>query len=420
VYKGIQEVFNPGGYRKFNNILGRTLGNDSAILIEYLADLYQYFYHKKQLTSDGWFFRTQETIEWETGISKYNQRKAVSQLKKFKFLDAKNKGNPSKKHYKVNGEFLMNILTFYEEYYKFENMVKRGKIKVSELNNLTVSFKIFKNLDIKILKTLYSYYTLEINLIYKETFTNDSDKKNLQKITERLSKQAKEISPKKSISSKKSNILSFKKTLQYFPEHLKNNNVFYASWKEWFRYRKNDLKKPLNIAATKKQLGMFKESTPEQCISGIDRAILNSNIGVYPSIYKQKSGNGNGGNSNGKQPEPIKIAKLIIDNTEMQSPDVKRLNKAVQDTEAYLDKWAEYWYKQRKGKEWHECPNWSMPNYIPSAEQLYIKYIESMTWLNGDAPSEVLFERKHATFLKFQKQYQKRISGVNWETGGSL
>jgi hypothetical protein len=229
-------------------------------------------------------------------------------------------------------------------------------------------------------------------------------------------------------------LISFSECIHLFPPDYRNNKEFQKRFKRWFVFKKKVRKEPLTLSMSKRISNHFaKYFTVDEAIYRMWNAYekewqgchfandITVEKGTRPTLNaKQKGSNGNGGNGNGKQPAPLPLVKIIIDNTEMQSPDVKRLNKAVQDTEAYLDKWAEYWYKQRKGKEWHECPNWSMPNYIPSAEQLYIKYIESMTWLNGDAPSEVLFERKHATFLKFQKQYQKRISGVNWETGGSL
>jgi len=275
----------------------------------------------------------------------------------------------------------------------------------------------YKGLKNNIFESLENdVHTLNVNLkTYEKPLDplkenlNSPLKKTLSNSTINKSNNIKKINKKR---------FSLNKSFSMFSKEQKESILLKTEWKEFWDHRK-EMNKPLTVRAVNLMVKKFSTSPPEEIIQAIHISIENSYTGLFLPNKFQKGGNGNGGNGNGKQPEPIKIAKLIIDAFEMESPNIKRLNTAVQETEAYLDKWAEYWHKQRKGKEWHECPNWSMSDYIPSAEQLYIKYIESLSWVNGQ-PNEALFDFGNTQFIKFRKQYQKRISGVNWETGGSL
>jgi hypothetical protein len=417
---GVAELFRPGGFTPVNQILCRTIGHDAALLVAYLSGKASQYVDQNSISQEGWFFHTQSHVEFNTGLSKYKQRTALTILKKVKFIETKVKGNPAKTFYKLNFD---NLITFYSEYQTFINKIQYEALQITEVKNLIISFKIFNNLEVKFLKTLYLNYIERIK--YYKLKKSDID---FNILIEKLSNQFdQEIIPSIQIKEKfPEEKISFVDSIKYFPKEYQKNKEFKKMWRRWLLYRQKTLKNPATLLIVKKHAKELPEFLGMQ--GSIDRlyAAIDSTKQWAGLVFdndkngsKQKSGNGNGGNGNGKQPEPIKIAKLIIDAFEMESPNIKRLNTAVQETEAYLDKWAEYWHKQRKGKEWHECPNWSMSDYIPSAEQLYIKYIESMTWVNGQ-PNEALFDFGNTQFIKFRKQYQKRISGVNWETGGSL
>ena len=137
-----------------NKILIKAVGLDAAIIIGELCSEYNYWEERDQLTNEEWFFSTRENIEENTGLSEYQQRKAINILLKFGLLETKKMGMPSKTYYKLNEK---NILNCYNQTQK--NLLETAKNPVVKklndktLKNYTSSSEKIEEHDLKNLKT---------------------------------------------------------------------------------------------------------------------------------------------------------------------------------------------------------------------------------------------------------------------------
>ena len=80
----------------------RIIGILPTIFLTDLISKHKYFLNKNTLDSDGFFFSEQIYIEEETGVSKYEQRKAVTILEDLGVLETKRTGIPQRIWYRIN------------------------------------------------------------------------------------------------------------------------------------------------------------------------------------------------------------------------------------------------------------------------------------------------------------------------------
>ncbi len=90
------------------NIINK-FGINSAIMLGELYGRYNYFKKRNQL-KNGFFFATKDSIESNTKLTPYKQRKASSILESANILEIKYIDIPPKTYYKINEINLMKAL----------------------------------------------------------------------------------------------------------------------------------------------------------------------------------------------------------------------------------------------------------------------------------------------------------------------
>lgn len=98
-----------GNYIAVNRSLIRVFGLEGAVLIGELASEAKYWNDRDKL-EDGWFFSTIENVEEATGLSGYQQRKALSELTKAGVVETTQKGIPKKRYIRIHFMELVNLV----------------------------------------------------------------------------------------------------------------------------------------------------------------------------------------------------------------------------------------------------------------------------------------------------------------------
>lgn len=98
-----------GNYIAVNRSLIKVFGLDGAVLIGELASEAKYWNDRDKL-EDGWFFSTIENVEEATGLSGYQQRKALSELTKAGVVETTQKGIPKKRYIRIRFMELVNLV----------------------------------------------------------------------------------------------------------------------------------------------------------------------------------------------------------------------------------------------------------------------------------------------------------------------
>lgn len=106
-----------------NRDLIKNLGLESAVMLGELASEYSYFQKNNELEND-WFYSTLENIEERTTLSKYNQNKIISDLKKKGIIETKLKGVPARRYIKINEDKLLSYLD--QDRSKFSKLVSKN------------------------------------------------------------------------------------------------------------------------------------------------------------------------------------------------------------------------------------------------------------------------------------------------------
>ena len=98
-----------GNYIAVNRSLIKVFGLEGAVLIGELASEAKYWNDRDKL-EDGWFFSTIENVEEATGLSGYQQRKALSELTKSGVVETTQKGIPKKRYVRIHFMELVNLV----------------------------------------------------------------------------------------------------------------------------------------------------------------------------------------------------------------------------------------------------------------------------------------------------------------------
>lgn len=98
-----------GNYIAVNRSLIKVFGLEGAVLIGELASEAKYWNDRDTL-EDGWFFSTIENVEGATGLSGYQQRKALSELTKAGVMETAQKGIPKKRYIRIHFMELVNLV----------------------------------------------------------------------------------------------------------------------------------------------------------------------------------------------------------------------------------------------------------------------------------------------------------------------
>lgn len=109
----LNELLGNGGFWQINKRLVKMIGLEETLLLSDLLAKYTYFLGRNELDKNGFFFNTRENIEEDTTLTPYQQRKAISKLKKLGLVKAKEQGLPKKTYYKIDLQKLADLLLSY-------------------------------------------------------------------------------------------------------------------------------------------------------------------------------------------------------------------------------------------------------------------------------------------------------------------
>lgn len=158
---GIISILRIEGNLSTNKNLVRQIGLHCATLYCELASKSKYFTERETTTVDDYFFNTAEDIFMSTGLTPFQQRKSIEELKKIGLIETKIKGMPSKKYFKIadNPAVLLSLLhegsLKYNEFKLLRNCNPRNEenaihdVKKLHTNNTkgTISSKQYKDND---------------------------------------------------------------------------------------------------------------------------------------------------------------------------------------------------------------------------------------------------------------------------------
>lgn len=119
-------------YISVNKTLIKTVGLEEAIILGELCSEYEYWLEDNKLTEDGMFYCTSSKMEENTGLSEYQQRKAIRTLENLDILITKLKGLPATKYFMINESMLWSFLQTSSE--KTKELVPK-KLNSSNNNN---------------------------------------------------------------------------------------------------------------------------------------------------------------------------------------------------------------------------------------------------------------------------------------------
>ena len=92
-----------------NKQLARCIGLKETILLADLISKEEYFIETSQINK-GWFFNTENNIEQDTTLTRYQQRKCLKTLVKYNIIEVKRKGIPAKLYFKINEQQVVQFL----------------------------------------------------------------------------------------------------------------------------------------------------------------------------------------------------------------------------------------------------------------------------------------------------------------------
>lgn len=173
--KTIATLLSSDGYIQVNKELIKSVGLAEAIIVGELCAEYNYW-QINNLLEDDMFYSTIDNITLNTGLSEYEQRKAIKHLVELGILTVTKKGIPAKNYFKFNFDLLCNFLS-----------TSPLKIKALDVENLQINnnkqIKINNNSNTKVeddnktkekSKKLSRYDKL-VNLV--NDYTNDPELK---------------------------------------------------------------------------------------------------------------------------------------------------------------------------------------------------------------------------------------------------
>lgn len=173
--KTIATLLSSDGYIQVNKELIKSVGLAEAIIVGELCAEYNYW-QINNLLEDDMFYSTIDNITLNTGLSEYEQRKAIKHLVELGILTVTKKGIPAKNYFKFNFDLLCNFLS-----------TSPLKIKALDVENLQINnnkqIKINNNSNTKVedddktkekSKKLSRYDKL-VNLV--DDYTNDPELK---------------------------------------------------------------------------------------------------------------------------------------------------------------------------------------------------------------------------------------------------
>ena len=105
-----QNILSQNAWWTINKAITKEVGIDASILLSDLISKFEYFRDRNMLDKDGYFFNTRENIMKDTTLTLHRQNKALEILKEKMFLSYHNKGVPPKTRFKLNLNYISEIV----------------------------------------------------------------------------------------------------------------------------------------------------------------------------------------------------------------------------------------------------------------------------------------------------------------------
>jgi hypothetical protein len=103
------EAFRSEGFLMLNKKMIKTIGLFPALLLSNYIDKYEYF-RRKNVNHNGWFYFTHKQLIEQLGLAETFIRKYKHRLIKWRLLEVKCIGSPSKEWFKIDFVLLMSVL----------------------------------------------------------------------------------------------------------------------------------------------------------------------------------------------------------------------------------------------------------------------------------------------------------------------
>lgn len=105
---------NKNNFQTYNRDLAKSLGINAAIFLSELINRYEYHKDKDQLIvheshGEEWFYHTIQHVKDRTGLTREKQDTALKRLKEFELVDVKIFGLPSRRHFRLNVDKIIEI-----------------------------------------------------------------------------------------------------------------------------------------------------------------------------------------------------------------------------------------------------------------------------------------------------------------------
>jgi len=158
-------------YFTVNYKLVKHIGINPSIFFGEICNEFKYYYEKNILIDNDWFFATTDKIKNRIGFSKFLQSNCIKILQDCKILEMKIMGIPAKKHFKINGTELINLMQEITQQVvnSFDNK-KSIHLTTRSKNTLQQVVNSFDNKKSNNLTTIYKEQN--INNTYKEQKNN--------------------------------------------------------------------------------------------------------------------------------------------------------------------------------------------------------------------------------------------------------
>ena len=158
-------------YFTVNYKLVKHIGLNPSIFFGEICNEFKYYYEKNLLINDDWFFATTDKIQSKIGFSKFLQSNCIKILQDCKILEMKIMGIPAKKHFKINGTELIDLMEIItQQEVKIIEVKKSNNLTTRSQNTLQQEVNLIDNKKSNNLTTIYKEQNIKNK--YKEQKNN--------------------------------------------------------------------------------------------------------------------------------------------------------------------------------------------------------------------------------------------------------
>ena len=266
-----------------NKRMIECFGLDAAAFLADLISKNKYFKSVGKITEDGYFFNTQDNRQKDTGLTPFQQRKAITTLKELEIINTCQRDMPSKLYFKIEfscliTQLLRNFTTRSEETSQLE--VKKLHISYnknkSNNNKSNLSFNFVKDKDASFSDKNDFSLVLKSNnpsvyIIIEYWNSLNIRKHNITKQTKTIDLIINSINTllkKYTIEDILESFKTYKYIIDLYPKKFRKGSLYFVGLNDFIRYNKNTLKFvdhiPVELQSIK---GLF-----EICVKGNDYA----------------------------------------------------------------------------------------------------------------------------------------------------